>query len=149
MDFKNISPKFNFEKSTDSDDFVASITHQLFTQIVKEEDEYTMNIIEEYVKNKQHEGECIAAKIIPEGKLRHIINLGLTRYAAQEHIDLKPGDMFPQEQYIEFLRRELQLANEKINKLQERNKYLAKLSGLISEETNIGGTINDCKTTKR
>lgn len=139
MDFKNLNPKFNFEKSLDGDDFVASITHQLFTQIVKEEDEYTMNIIEEYVKNKQHEGECIAAKIIPEGKLRHIINLGLTRYAAQEHINLKPGDMFPQEQYIEYLRRELQLASEKISKLQERNEYLAKLSGLISEETNIGG----------
>ena len=139
MDFKNVNPKFNFEKSLDSDDFVASITHQLFTQIVKEEDEYTMNIIEEYVKNKQHEGECIAAKIIPEGKLRHIINLGLTRYSAQEHIDLKPGDMFPQEQYIEYLRRELQLANEKISKLQERNEYLTKLSGLMSDETNIGG----------
>ena len=139
MDFKNLNPKFNFEKSLDSDDFVASITHQLFTQIVKEEDEYTMNIIEEYVKNKQHEGECIAAKIIPEGKLRHIINLGLTRYAAQEHINLKPGDMFPQEQYIEYLRRELQLASEKISQLQERNEYLAKLSGLMSEETFLGG----------
>ena len=92
MDFKNITPKFDFENSENSDNFVASITHQLFTQIVKEEDEYTLNIIEEYVKNKQHEGECIAAKIIPEGKLRHIINLGLARYAAQEHIDLKPAD---------------------------------------------------------
>ena len=139
MDPKNISPKFNFEKDLGSDDFVASITHQLFTQIVKEEDEYTMNMIEEYVKNKQHSGECIAAKIIPEGKLRHIINLGLARYAAQEHIDLKPSDMFPQEQYIEYLRRELQLADKKIIKLQERNEYLTKLSGLMSDETNIGG----------
>ena len=139
MDPKNISPKFNFEKDLGSDDFVASITHKLFTQIVKEEDEYTMNMIEEYVKNKQHSGECIAAKIIPEGKLRHIINLGLARYAAQEHIDLKPSDMFPQEQYIEYLRRELQLADKKIIKLQERNEYLTKLSGLMSDETNIGG----------
>lgn len=139
MDFKNISPKFNFEKSPDSDDFIASITHQLYTQIVQEEDERTMNIIEEYVKTKQHQGECIAAQIIPEGKLRHIINLGLRRYAAQEHIDLKPADMFPQEQYIEYLRRELQSANEKIVKLQERNEYLTKLSGLISDETILGG----------
>ena len=139
MDFKNISPKFNFEKSTDSDDFIASITHQLYTQIVKEEDERTMLMIEEYIKSKQAEGEIIAAKFIPEGKLRHIINLGLRRYAAQEHIDLKPADMFPQEQYIEYLRRELQLANEKISKLQERNEYLAKLSGLISDETILGG----------
>ena len=101
MDFKNITPKFDFDNSENSDNFVASITHQLFTQIVKEEDEYTLNIIEEYVKNKQHEGECIAAKIIPEGKLRHIINLGLNRYAAQEHIDLKPGDLlFPHSGHV-------------------------------------------------
>ena len=137
MDFKDLNPKINLEKDLESDDFVASITHQLFTQIVKEEDEYTMDIIEEYVKNKQHSGECVAAQIIPEGKLRHIINLGLTRYAAQEHINLKPGDMFPQEQYIEYLRRELQLASEKINELQERNEYLAKLSGLISTDTTL------------
>lgn len=139
MDFKNINPKFNFEKSLDGDDFVASITHQLFTQIVKEEDEYTMNIIEEYVKNKQHSGECVAAKIIPEGKLRHIINLGLTRYAAQEHIDLKPADMFPQEQYIEYLRRELMLSQQTIHNLQQQVEMLQKMSGLMSTETNIGG----------
>ena len=137
MDFKNISPNFNFEKSLDSDDFVASITHQLFTQIVKEEDEYTMNIIEEYVKNKQHSGECVAAKIIPEGKLRHIINLGLTRYAAQEHIDLKPGDMFPQEQYIEYLRRELMLSQQTIYNLQQQVEMLQKISGIISTDTKI------------
>lgn len=137
MDFKNLNPKFNFEKSLDSDDFVASITHQLFTQIVKEEDEYTMNIIEEYVKNKQHEGECIAAKIIPEGKLRHIINLGLTRYAAQEHIDLKPADMFPQEQYIEFLRRELMKTQRENEMLRDKCTKLEEISGLRSTDTII------------
>ena len=135
MDFKNINPKFNFEKSPDSDDFVVSITHQLFTQIVKEEDEYTLNTIEEYVKNRQHEGECIAAKIIPEGKLRHIINLGLTRYASQEHIDLKPADMFPQEQYIEYLRRELMLSQQTIHNLQKQVEMLQKMSGMISTDT--------------
>lgn len=139
MDFKNLNPKVNFEKDLDGDDFVASITHQLFTQIVKEEDEYTMNMIEEYVKNKQHSGECVAAKIIPEGKLRHIINLGLTRYAAQEHIDLKPADMFPQEQYIEYLRRELMLSQQTIHNLQKQVEMLQKISGLMSTETNIGG----------
>ena len=46
-------PEFNFRNDPESDDFVASITHQLFTHIVKEEDEYTMNIIEEYVKNEK------------------------------------------------------------------------------------------------
>ena len=50
MDFKNLNPKVNFEKDLDGDNFVASITHQLFTQIVREEDKYTMNMIEEYVK---------------------------------------------------------------------------------------------------
>ena len=139
MDFKNLNPKVNFEKDLDGDDFVASITHQLFTQIVREEDEYTMNMIEEYVKNKQHSGECVAAKIIPEGKLRHIINLGLTRYAAQEHIDLKPADMFPQEQYIEYLRRELMLSQQTIHNLQKQVEMLQKMSGLMSTETNIGG----------
>ena len=139
MDFKNLNPKVNFEKDLDGDDFVASITHQLFTQIVREEDEYTMNMIEEYVKNKQHSGECVAAKIIPEGKLRHIINLGLTRYAAQERIDLKPADMFPQEQYIEYLRRELMLSQQTIHNLQKQVEMLQKISGLMSTETNIGG----------
>ena len=139
MYFKNLNPKVNFEKDLDGDDFVASITHQLFTQIVREEDEYTMNMIEEYVKNKQHSGECVAAKIIPEGKLRHIINLGLTRYAAQEHIDLKPVDMFPQEQYIEYLRRELMLSQQTIHNLQKQVEMLQKISGLMSTETNIGG----------
>ena len=139
MDFKNLNPKVNFEKDLDGDDFVASITHQLFTQIVREEDEYTMNMIEEYVKNKQYSGECVAAKIIPEGKLRHIINLGLTRYAAQEHIDLKPADMFPQEQYIEYLRRELMLSQQTIHNLQKQVEMLQKMSGLMSTETNIGG----------
>lgn len=139
MDFKNLNPKVNFEKDLDGDNFVASITHQLFTQIVREEDEYTMNMIEEYVKNKQHSGECVAAKIIPEGKLRHIINLGLTRYAAQEHIDLKPADMFPQEQYIEYLRRELMLSQQTIHNLQKQVEMLQKISGLMSTETNIGG----------
>lgn len=135
MDFKNLNPNVNFEKDLNSDDFVASITHQLFTQIVKEEDEYTMNMIEEYVKNKQYSGECVAAKIIPEGKLRHIINLGLTRYAAQEHIDLKPADMFPQEQYIEYLRRELMLSQQTIYNLQKQVEMLQKMSGMISTDT--------------
>ena len=137
MDFKNLNPKVNFEKDLDSDDFVASITHQLFTQIVKEEDEYTMNMIEEYVKNKQHSGECVAAKIIPEGKLRHIINLGLTRYAAQEHIDLKPADMFPQEQYIEYLRREIVQYQQENQRLKNQINIMESMSGLRSVDTEI------------
>lgn len=130
---------FKLDKEPDGDDFIASVTHQLFTQIVREEDDYTLNIIEEYVKNKQHSGECVGARIIPEGKLRHIINLGLTRYAAQEHIDLKPADMFPQEQYIEYLRRELMLSQQTIHNLQKQVEMLQKISGLMSTETNIGG----------
>lgn len=114
----DMTPKFNLENN--GDDFIASITHQLYTQIVKEEDEYTMGIIEDYVKKQREQGTCIATSIIPEGKLRHIINLGLRRYAAQEHIDLKPGDMFPQEQYIEYLRREIQLKDQEIYMLQEK-----------------------------
>lgn len=100
-------PEFNFRNDPESDDFVASITHQLFTQIVKEEDEYTMNIIEEYVKNEKAKGKCLAARIIPEGRLRHIINLGLMEYNRNQKDHIVPEDLFPQEQYIEFLRRQL------------------------------------------
>lgn len=137
MDFKNISPKFNFEKSTDSDDFIASITHQLYTQIVKEEDERTMLMIEEYIKSKQAESEIIAAKFIPEGKLRHIINLGLTRLNNLEHYDMKPGDLFPQEQYIEYLRREIVQYQQENQRLKNQINIMESMSGLRSVDTEI------------
>lgn len=108
---------FNWEHDCQSDTFKLSVTEQLMQQIVKEEDEYTLNMIEEYVKAARAKGECIAARIIPEGKLRHIINLGLSVYNDQKDSRILGKELFPQEQYIEFLRRELmkeQAENQKL-----------------------------------
>ena len=66
-----------------------------------------------------------------------IINLGLNRYAAQEHIDLKPGDLFPQEQYIEYLRRELMLSQQTVYNLQKQVEMLQDISGIRSTNTEI------------
>lgn len=111
------SNKFNIDN--DSESF--SITGSIISQIVKEEDEYTMNIIEEYVKTKRAQGEIISAKIIPEGKLRHIINLGLTIYNRDMKLDeLVATDLFPQEQYIEFLRREIMRYQQENQKLKNQ-----------------------------
>ena len=105
---------FNWEHDAKSDTFKMTVTEKLFQQIVNEEDEYTLNMIEEYIKSAKSKGECIAARIIPEGKLRHIINMGLTMYNKDIQTDEIPStELFPQEQYIEFLRREmLRLENE-------------------------------------
>lgn len=115
---------FNVENNGDT--FVASITEKLFQQIVQEEDEYTLNTIEKYVKTANTKGECIAARIIPEGKLRHIINLGLSVYCDRNHLKLNAINLFPQEQYIEYLRREL-------IKSQEENQQLRNQLNIESE----------------
>lgn len=115
-----------FDVNNENDTFKVSITHKLFQQIVQEEDEYTLNMIEEYVKTARVKGECIAANIIPEGKLRHIINLGLSVYSDRNHLKLNSINLFPQEQYIEFLRREL-------IKSQEENQKLRKQLNIESE----------------
>ena len=112
MDIDKYS-NLNWELDPEKDDFKLSITGSIIAQVVKEEDEYTMNIIEEYVKTKRAQGEIVSARIIPEGKLRHIINLGLSVY----NNDVKPSELFPQEQYIELLRKE-------ITKLQQENQKL-------------------------
>lgn len=106
------------DKDLDINNDVFNITQTIINQIVKEQDEQTIIMIEEYVKNKQHQGECISANIIPEGKLRHIINLGLTVYNARE-MD-KPMtnlQLFPQEDYIEYLRHQLLLEQRENQKL--------------------------------
>lgn len=98
-----------------------SITGKIITQIIKEEDEYTLNMIEEYVKSARARGECIAAKIIPEGQLRHIINLGLSVYNQQlTNKKITSDELFSQEQYIEFLRRELVKSQEENQKLRNQ-----------------------------
>lgn len=98
---------FNVDMSADGDTYKASITTHIIQQIVAEEDEYTLNMIEEYVKSKKAKGECVAAKIIPEGKLRHIINLGISVYNKCNNCKITAAELFPEQQYIEFLRNEM------------------------------------------
>lgn len=89
-----------------------SVTGTIIHQIVKEQDEYAMNMIEEFVKNKRAKGEFVAASIIPEGQLRHILNLGIQVY----NHNIKPTELFPQEEYIEFLRAENKKLREQIER---------------------------------
>lgn len=98
-------------------DGIYSMTHQIIGQIVKEEDEYIMNMIEDYVKTEQHKGKFVSAKIIPEGQLKHILNLGMMAFAKQVGYNLNESELFQQEQYIEFLRNQL-------NAYQKENQQL-------------------------
>ena len=98
------------------EDYSVKFTSRIITQIVAEQDEYVLNMIEEYVKSAQAKGECVDARIIPEGKLRHIINLGLTLYAEQRHLKLNPHGLFPETAYVEYLRKE----NDELRKLLSR-----------------------------
>ena len=86
-----------------------NITAKFIQQIVKESDEATINMIENYVKQKQAEGEIILSTIIPEGKLRHIINLGITTYneIQKEPRKLSARHYFTETVYNEYLHQEL------------------------------------------
>ena len=121
------------------EDFVYNITGSIYTQIVKEQDEHTMQVINDYIKKSQMNGEIISSNIIGEGNLRHIINVGLERISAIEKLGLGPGDLFEQEQYIEYLRKELNIYQQENEMLRKRVEVLEELSGLRSTETNIGG----------
>ena len=116
----------------EENDGVFSFTQKIIEEIVREQDEHIMLMIEEYVKKKQHEGECIAARIIPEGQMRHVINLGLTMYAKQSGITIRQNELFPQEDYIEYLR---DLMIKMQNVIQEKNKEIAELK----EKLEYGG----------
>lgn len=115
------------------DEFNGSLTSQFFAKIVQEQDEYTMNLIKDYVKEKQSKGELINVRIIEEGKLRHIINLGLSVYNG----DIKANDLFPQEQYIEFLRHEMLMYQQENIKLKNQIEIMERMSGLRSVDTDI------------
>lgn len=56
-----------------------------------------------YVKEKQAQGELIFPVIIPEGELRHILNIGLTIWSQQQKIGITPENLFSQEDYINYL----------------------------------------------
>lgn len=95
------------------------ITLSVYSQIVKEQDEATMVMLENYVKEKQRSGEICLLNIIGEGKIRHIFNLGLTEYAGiqKESRKVLSKNYFPESVYVEFL-------NEKIRNLENENKTL-------------------------
>lgn len=117
----------------DIEDGVYSFTQKIIQEIVKEQDEHTMLAIEEYVKNRQHQGECIAARIIPEGQLRHIINLGLTIFANQTGSTIQGPELFPQEEYIEFLRNKFVQMQ---NTIEEQNEQIGSLENELEELKN-------------
>lgn len=127
----------------DDEDFVYSITRKIFAKIVKEDDEYIMNIIEDYVKEKEHSGEFVTAKIIPEGQLRHIINLGLTIFNKEVNGDLLETELFSEQEYVEFLRREIHRYQEENQKLKNRIEIMEDVSGLRSTNTKIGDIPNE------
>lgn len=98
------------------------ITSSLYSQIVKEQDEATMIMLENYVKEKQRSGEICLLNIIGEGKIRHIFNLGLTEYARiqKEPRKVLSKNYFPESVYVEFL-------NAQIKELQNENKRLVNI----------------------
>lgn len=98
------------------------ITSTIYSQIVKEQDEATMVMLENYVKEKQRSGEICLLNIIGEGKIRHIFNLGLTEYAQiqKEPQKVLSKNYFPESVYVEFL-------NEQIKELQNENKRLVNI----------------------
>ena len=81
------------------------ITSSLYSQIVREQDEATMQMLENYVKEKQRSGEICLLNIIGEGKIRHIFNLGLTEYARiqKEPRKVLARNYFPESVYVEHL----------------------------------------------
>lgn len=101
-----------------------SITHHFIAQIVKEEDEHTMKVIEDYVREKQSQGELVSSTVIPEGKLRHIINLGLCLYNTQNKSKLNAANLFPETMYVEYLRKELEKAWGENQKLRNQIYYM-------------------------
>lgn len=90
---------------------------KIFTKNI--EDEATMQMIENYVKEKQRSGEICLLNIIGEGKIRHIFNLGLTTFAEiqKEPRKILSRNYFSESVYVEFL-------HEEINKLKFENKEL-------------------------
>lgn len=116
----------NFDIGVDlakgKDQQVYSISQTIVSQIVKEQDEYLMQQIENYVKEKQAKGEIISSQILGEGKIRHIFNLGLMEYSRRNQIPVTQEDLFTQEDYIQYLNKRLDKAEAKIRKLLENQK---------------------------
>lgn len=110
------------------EDEIEKITSSLYSQIVKEQDEATMQMLENYVKEKQRSGEICLLNVIGEGKIRHIFNLGLTEYAEiqKEPRKVLSKNYFPESVYVEFL-------NEQIRKLEKDSILKSKVREIIQK----------------
>ena len=53
-------------------------------------------------------GELVTLNIIPEGRLRHIINLGVTLYNDMQHKRTTPDDLLDEQRYVEYLKQQLE-----------------------------------------
>lgn len=118
----------------DQEGNVFSVQQELISQIVKEQDEYTTKIIEDWATSRGAIGT-----IIPEGKLKHILNLGLTTYNSiqKEPRKMLARDYFPETEYVEYFNGLITKLHEKNQKLQERVDMLERLSGLRSTDVNL------------
>lgn len=98
---------------------IEKITSTLYGQIVREQDDATMQMLENYVKEKQRCGEICLLNLIGEGKIRHIFNLGITTFneIQKEPRKVLARNYFPESVYVEFL-------NQKIRNLENENKTL-------------------------
>lgn len=84
---------------------IEKITSTLYSQIVREQDDATMQMLENYVKEKQRSGEICLLNLIGEGKIRHIFNLGLTTFneIQKEPRKVLARNYFPESVYVEHL----------------------------------------------
>lgn len=84
---------------------IEKITSTLYGQIVREQDDATMQMLENYVKEKQRCGEICLLNLIGEGKIRHIFNLGLTTFneIQKEPLKVLARNYFPESVYVEYL----------------------------------------------
>lgn len=105
-------------------DNIMEFRHTIIQEIVKEQDEDTIKMIENYIKEQQKEGKSISSKIIPEGKLRHIINLGVTLYNDMQHKRTTPDDLLDEQKYVEYLKQQLEEQTMKNQKLKNQIKLL-------------------------
>lgn len=86
-------------------DNIEKITSMLYAQIVREQDSATMQMLENYVKEKQRCGEICLLNLIGEGKIRHIFNLGITTFneIQKEPRKVLTRNYFPESVYVEHL----------------------------------------------
>lgn len=107
-----------------NDLYMNSFTQKVITEIVAEQDKYLMGVITDYVTKMRAKGECVSAQIIPEGRLRHIFNLGMIAYSKERKLNLNPKGLFDETMYVEYLRKENDELRTEISELRTKlNKF--------------------------